>query len=169
MSDAPLPAGCSISRFVESDSVTEDDVLELWARESVLEVEEARRRLGEVFMVAVDDAVGLVGVMTVFVETVDQLRLDMWITRVLVAESHRRSNVSRRLFYAAVADLEARYVSGEDTRAAGTLSVFENPGLRIRYTTAVTPSGNTFIGESSEGAPMFIRYFRGATVSGPRP
>jgi hypothetical protein len=171
VSDAPLPEGTSIVLFADADDVTEQDVLDLWARDGTLAGEEAHRRLEQVFMVAVAAEAGLIGVMTAFLAPVDQLRLDLWVLRALVDAEHRRSNVVRRLFYGSVAELEARYVDGRDRRGAGTFSVFENAGLQARYTTAVTPSGNTYIGDSPRGEPMFVRYFQGATIpdGDPRP
>jgi hypothetical protein len=169
MSDAPLPAGCTIRLFADADGVSEQDVLDLWARDRTVPADVARRRLPEVLMVAVDVEAGVIGVLTAFLAPVEQLGLDLWVLRALVDADHRRSNVVRRLFYASVAELEARYDDGTDTRAAGTFSVFENAGLQSRYTTAVTPSGNTYIGDSPSGQPMFVRYFQHATVPVPDP
>jgi hypothetical protein len=157
-------SACAIHVFGETDEVTEQDVLDLWARDANLSAETVARRIGEVLMVAVDDELGLVGLVTTFLGPVEPLGFDMWVIRVFVATSYRRQGLVVDLFVAGAAELEARYVAGTDTRAPGTFAVYEEAGLRRRYSMAITPSGNVYIGDAPHGAPTFVRYFAGAVL-----
>jgi hypothetical protein len=115
-------------------------------------------------MVAVEAEAGLVGLLSTYPTMVKHLGVEMWVIRAFVAAAHRRSNILLGLFYASLDELEARHVAGTDRRGAGLFSVFEDGGLRSRYTAAVLPSGNTYVGDSPRGEPMFVRWFQGATV-----
>lgn len=168
MTVAPPPTlspAYRIEVFGEASGVSVNDVLDLWAREGVVEIEEARRRVYEVLLASVHDGDGLVGVCTAYLQRSDQLLMDMWHYRLFVADAHRLSNVGVHLALRARDLLEERYVSGADGRANGMIYEIENEGLKRRFPEAVgLPTQFTFIGENSRGDHVRVRYFPGAVA-----
>lgn len=160
----PLDPSVQIQAFAES-SVTGDDVLELWRREDAVVGDEARRRLGEVLLVAVDAVTEeLVGIFTAGLRRSGQLGVDLWYARAFVTPSGRAANVASHLLDRGRALLEERFASGEDTRAMGVWLDVENEGLKRGIPDAVWALGYTFIGENLRGDHVRVLYFPGATV-----
>jgi hypothetical protein len=161
--------------LAETGEVSADDVLQLWAREGAVPAAEAQRRVREVSVVAKERDEGVVGVSSVYLRHNPQLRTDLWHYRTYVARAHRNSNLAAQLLLSHGALLDERYVSGEDTRAPGTLFEIENEGLKRFCNQArmslqavliagVHPSW-TFIGENDRGDHVRVHYFPGARVT----
>ena len=161
----PLEDRYRIERLDETAEVTPDDVLALWRREGAMDDVEARRRLHEVELVAIDRDQGLVGVGSAYMQHNPQLRMDLWHGRVFVAGAHRHSNVGRVLMMRGRELLERRFISGEDTRAPGVVMEIENEGLKRYFNKALWRAGpveSTFIGENARGDHVRVYYFPGA-------
>jgi hypothetical protein len=168
MGDPTLEAGCRIVRFADQDEVSEEDVIGLWAREGVVAAAEARRRVHEVLLVAIDDEDGLAGVSTAYLQRNPQLDIHLWYYRAFVAAAHRKGNIAVQLALRGRDHLEERFVSGADTRGAGVAYEVENEGLKRYFNQALWfPTLLTFIGESPGGAHVRIRYFPGARAPAP--
>jgi hypothetical protein len=160
----PIEAGYRVERFGEGEA-TPEDVLELWRREGVVPEAEAQRRVHEVQLVAIEDSAGVVGVSTAYLQRTPQLRMDLWIYRTFVAEDHRKANLAAQLIFGTRDRLQDRFLSGEDTRAAGVLFELENEGLRRYFNRGLwLPADFSFIGETERGAHLRVHYFPGATV-----
>lgn len=144
--------------------VNHDAVLALWTREAGLAPDEARRRLGEVVLVATDGAGALAGVSTTYVREHPQLRMDLWHFRVFVAAEHRRSAVAGTLAKGARDLLRDRFVSGDDTRAAGMVFEVQNEALKRRSHAIWPTTGFAFVGETSRGAHVRVQFFPGASA-----
>ena len=69
----PVEGRLRLVRFGESDEVTADDVLDLWAREQAVPDEEAQRRVHEVHLVGLDREDGPVGVSSAYLQRNAQL------------------------------------------------------------------------------------------------
>jgi hypothetical protein len=166
----PLEERYRILPLTETGEIGEEDVIRLWEREGALpEPEEARRRVGEVSLVAADRNGGVVGVSTVYLARNAQLRMDLWHYRTFVAEAHRMSNIAAQLIFGNRDLLEERFVRGEDTRAAGVLFELEHEGMKAHFNKALwLPADFTFIGVNEFGDHVRVHYFPGASVPLPR-
>jgi hypothetical protein len=168
MGDPTLEPGYRIELFAEQDEVSEQDILDLWAREGVVPAEEARRRVLEVLFVGIHEHDGLVGIASAYLRRNPQLDMHLWYYRAFVASAHRMGNVAVQLALHGRDLLQERYVSGADTRGAGILFEVENEGLKRYFNQALWfPTLLTFIGENAQGAHVRLRYFPGAKAPDP--
>jgi hypothetical protein len=162
--DYSLPAGYRVGT-AEEVGVTPDDVLALWTREQAMPTEEAERRVTELLNAVVAPNEGLVGLSTAFVAWSPHLRMNLWFFRIYVAEAHRASNVGTQLNFANRDVLQARYLSGEDTRAVGAAFELENQAMRKYFNRAIwQPADYMYIGDNPRGEPIRVHYFPGARV-----
>jgi hypothetical protein len=163
----PLPDGYAVHLLGEG-AVTVDDVLAFWEREGAVSGEEADRRVHEVLFVATDASGTLAGVSTAYLERDEQLRMDLWYFRAFVGSDHRRSQIGRHLLHTTGELLQRRFVTGEDVRGAGLVTVAENAELAHARTEAVTPRRKAvFVGRNRDGARVRVRYFPGAVAPPP--
>jgi hypothetical protein len=158
-----------VEPFDALDEVTHDHVLGFWRREGAMPEDEARRRVEEVYMVAVERNEGVVGVSTAYAQRNDQLGMDLLYSRAFVGSEHRTSNIASRFALDGPPMLGQRFARGEDTRGAGLFYEVENQLLKTSLNRAVwLPSNFFFIGENERGAHLRIHYFPGATIPPPR-
>jgi hypothetical protein len=162
--DYSLPPGYRMVPFAESDVAGPDDVLELWdSEQAVPDPGEARRRVHEVLMVALDPDDRVAAISTVYLRRNAQLGLDLWYYRTFVGAEHRMSHLAVRMLWATRDHLRERYLSGEDARAPGMIMEVENEFLRTYYNRAFwVISDFDFIGETPNGAHVRVHYFPGA-------
>ena len=165
----PLEDRYRILSLDQTDEVGPEDLVRFWEREGAIpDPDEARRRVGEVTLVAVDGDGVPAAVSSVYLERNRQLRMNMWHYRTFVAESHRLSNLAAQLIFKNRDRLEERFVESEDTRAPGLLFELENEGMMRYFNKALwLPADFTFIGENEFGDHVRVHYFPGATVPPP--
>jgi hypothetical protein len=172
----PLEGGYRIDVFSEQTAVTLDQVIGLWTTEGGLAAQEARRRVGEILLVAVGPNSELAGISTAYLKRSEQLRADLWHVRMMVAGAHRRSAIGLYSARLGLEHLVQRYVSGEDRRGIGVIYEVENealkrpaPGKLSQYNARARWPGVdvTFIGESTNGAHVRVHYFPGAHAPEP--
>jgi hypothetical protein len=97
------------------------------------------------------------------------LRMGLWHYRTYVSGAHRNSNVAALLLLSNRDLMEERFVSGNDTRAAGMLFELEHDGLKRYLNKAFWPQADfAFIGENRKGDHVRVHYFPGARVPLPR-
>jgi hypothetical protein len=162
----PLEDRYRLEPFAATGEVTHDDVLAMWRREGAVPEAEAGRRVHEVHLVAVERSEGVVGVSSAYLQRNAQLRMDLLYYRAFVARPHRKSSLAALLAIRGRELLDERFVSGEDTRAAGIIYEVENPGLKSYFNRALwLPTDFTFIGENERGDHVRVHYFPGATVA----
>ncbi len=158
----------SVELFAEQAAAGPEDVIDLWSREGALDPAEAERRVSEVLVVAIDRERGLAGVSTTYLKWHEQLRAELWHTRVFVAAAHRQSGVAIELALAARDHLTHRYTSGEDRRGIGILFEVESEILKRFIPQAVWPHTKfVFIGENARGDHVRVFYFPGALAPEP--
>ena len=163
VSSDPVEHGYRVVPFAEQDEVGADDVIALWTGEGALPEAEARRRVDEVMLVAINDKGTLAGVTTRYLQRNEQLRMDLWYVRVFTASAYRKSLVATSLAVRGREYLEEAFVSGRDTRAAGMIYEVENELLKSLFPNAVwKPADVLFIGENEQGAHVRVHYFAGA-------
>jgi hypothetical protein len=154
-----------IVHIAEAESVGEGDVLALWEREGAMPAEVARRRVGEVAFVGLEEREGLVAVSSLYLQRSQRLGMDLWHYRAFVARAHRRSMLAEELTVAMTSYLEERFVSGLDRSGAGVLMEIENQMLKTVKNEAIWPQTRlAFIGEDARGNHLRVRYFPGALV-----
>ena len=165
----PLEDRYRILSLKDTSEIGPEDVIRFWEREGALpEPEEARRRVEEVELVAVDRDDGVVGISTLYLARNAQLRMDLWHYRTFVAEAHRMSNLAAQLIFRNRDRLEDRFVRGVDTRAGGMLFELEHEGMKAYFNKALwLPADFTFISENEFGDHVRVHYFPGATVPVP--
>ena len=161
-------AGYRIVRLAEADSADAAAVLDFWRREGAMDAGDAERRVSEVEFIALGEDVRLVAVSTVQLRHSERLDMDLWHFRTFVSPDHRRSALAQRLMAATADYLEARFLAGDDVRAAGVISRITSPVLNRFMKDAVRPkTGFVYIGDAPGGHRYWVRYFPGATVPPP--
>jgi hypothetical protein len=164
----PLAGGYRIDLFGEQNAVGPDDVVDLWTREGVLSEEEARRRVGEVVLVATDAEGRAAGISTMYLRRNEQLRMHLWYVRAFTAQAHRLSTVAVSLAVIGRDHMQEQFVSGRETRAGGLLYEVENEGLKRYFPDALwQPADFLFIGENDAGAHVRVHFFPGAVAPDP--
>jgi hypothetical protein len=155
--------GYRILPFAEQDAVGPDDVIEMWIAEGVLPEPEARRRVDEMMLVAIDDQDRVAGVTTRYLRHHEQLRMDLWHIRAFTAEAHRKSAIATALAVRGREYLEQGFVSGRDTRAGGLIFEVESVLLKRLFPNAIwKPADVLYIGDNEKGAHVRVHYFAGA-------
>ena len=160
------PGAYRIEVFADQDEVSVDDVIATWRREVGMPEEVARRRADQLLLVAIDDAGGVAGVSTAFVARNDQLRMDLWNVRVLVARAHRGGKLAIALAQHAREHLHERSLAG-DTSGAGVLFQVEHEGLKTIDRAHWRRTGFTFVGETEQGHHVRVAYFPGVLAPEP--
>jgi hypothetical protein len=162
----PLEDRYRIHPFGEVSPINAEDVIRFWEREGAMpEPDEARRRVDEVGLVAVDRDGSVAGVSTLYLARNAQLRMNLWHYRTFVGEAHRMSNLAAQLIFGSRDRLEERFVSGADTRAGGMLFELEHEGMKAYFNKALwLPADFTFISENEFGDHVRVHYFPGARV-----
>ena len=164
-----LAEGYRVDVFAEQSRFGGEDLVELWTSEGVLDLEEARRRVSEVHLVATSPDSHLAAVSSAYLRHNAQLRMDLWYYRIFVAPAHRLSNVAMTIGCRGRDLLEERYDSGAEVRAGGIVWEIENDGVKRRFNGAVLlPPDFVFIGENARGDHVRVHYFPGARAPLPQ-
>src|SRR3954447_18046977 len=138
-------------------------ILAMWTRERAVQpADEAKRRVHEALNVVLDREDGVVAVSTAFVKRNAQLDLNLWYFRTFVSSPHRNTHIATQLTMHNRDLLEERFLSGEDTRAAGVAFELENPGMRKYINSAIwQPVDFIYVGDNDRGVPVRVHYFPG--------
>ncbi len=163
------PQGHLIEVFAEQSSVTPQDVIDLWLREGAVDEAEARRRIGEVLLVATAPDGELVGVSSAYLQFNVQLRMYLWYYRVFIASSGgaRLASVGHAMAGIGREELKRRWIEG-DLRGAGLLLEIEHEGLRRHRNEARwDPLDFVYIGDTAHGAHVRVHFFPGAEAPQP--
>lgn len=166
--EALLPRGYRIKPFAEQDEVSATDIIDLWVREGALGPDEANRRVGEILLVATDVQHQPAGVATAYLRRNDQLRAELWYTRVFVGADHRRSGLAIALAHAAREHMAQRHRSGLDRRGIGILFEVESEILKRFLPQAIWPRTEfAFVGQDARGSHIRVYYFPGVLAPEP--
>jgi len=116
-----------------------------------------------VLFVAVDETNTPIGVSTVSLTHIDQLRTELWYYRTFVAGDHRAGSLAWVMMYASIDHIRDRYTSGEDTRGPGMFMAVQNRGLKSTRDMAIWERSRfAFIGEDAKGAHLRVLWFPGS-------
>jgi len=164
----PVPPEFDLVPFAAQDTIGADDVIEMWTSAGVLPLAEARRRVDELQLVAIDKQGDLAGVSTRYLQHNEQLRMDLWYFRAFVAPAYRQSFAATLLAVRGREQLSEAYVSGRDTRAAGMIMEIESELLRRLFPNAVWfPADVIYIADAPNGSHVRVHYFPGALAPEP--
>lgn len=143
-----------------------DKAIELWLSERALSEVEARRRAGQLLLVATCENTGRVaGVTTTYLKDHPVLRLPLWNMRAFVAHEFRQHDVGYHMLFATREYHEKQFVSGNDTRGRGLYMEIENPVIKKYRNQAVWPRSRlVFIGLNRRGDHCRVSYFEGARI-----
>lgn len=157
-----------IQLLSDPGSVGEAAVIELWTTRADMDDAEARKRVGEVLFVAVDEADEAVGVSTAYLAREEQLGMDLWHYRTYIAKGHRESNLGWLLMFHSRDHLERLFVSGEDTRGQGVFFALQNRAVQVTRNDAIWPTSRfAFVAEGKRGAHHRVNFFPGALAPDP--
>lgn len=163
-----LPSGYHLQLFAEQRQISSQDIIDFWTSEGVVPPEEAQRRVAEILVVATDEEDRPVGISTTYIQRNEQLRAELWYTRVFVGAAHRRSGLAIAIACAARDHLVERYRTGADRRGIGIMFVVESEILKRFHPRAMWRRTQfTFIGEDARGSHIRVHYFPGALAPEP--
>ena len=163
-----LPDPYGVEVFTDQGIVSEEDVVAMWLAEHALEEDEARRRVQELLLVATDRNRHVAGVYTTYLARHEQLRAELWHSRVFVAAAHRQSHLALALALKGRDRLAEQFVRGQDTRGIGVIFNVENSILKRALPQASWPRTDfAFIGENDRGDHVRVYYFPGARAPEP--
>jgi hypothetical protein len=151
-----------IEPFAGQDLVDDQAVIELWTGEGVLGLEEARRRVRELALVATTAAGELAAVTTAYLAVHPHLDMRLWHLRAFVAEPYRRTTLGTTIAVQTRVHHQRLWAAG-DRRGDGLVMEIENPILRRVFPWAHWPEMDfLFVGRAPTGAPIYAHYFQGA-------
>lgn len=164
----PLSGEYRVDLFSQQEAVRAEDVVAMWTGEGALPAEEARRRVGEILVVATDRQRQPVGVSTTQLRRHQQLRAELWHSRVFVASAHRQSHLAVALAMAGRDHLVERFREGTDRRGIGVIFNVESELLKRSLPQADWPRTHfLFIAENARGDHVRVYYFPGALAPEP--
>jgi hypothetical protein len=163
----PLDPGYRVELFTEQSAVSQEDVIDVWEREGVVDPGTASRRVHEVLLVGVDEHDELAAVSSAYLKRNLRLRMDLWYYRTYTVREHRMSNVGVLLALRSRDHLEHRFATSKDPRGAGLAYEVQNAGLRTHADAFWFPIDIPFLGENERGDHLRVRYFPGARAPGP--
>lgn len=160
VADVALDDGYRIHQFDPDGPIPPDHIIQLWIREAYMDDDEARRRIGEVIMVATSSGGEVVGVATAYPQRNEQLHLDLWYFRTFVAKGHRMTNIAVQLTLRTSQRLQHLHSHDSAAEPAGVAIVVENEGLKRHLPGGLWPTtGFTYIGSNVRGDHVRVRYF----------
>lgn len=158
-----------IRPYAAQDDVDDQAVIELWTGERVLPLEEARRRITEVLLVATTGTGELAAITTAYLDRHPHVEMDLWHIRAFVATPYRRTALATTIAVATRVHLRQAWLDG-DRQADGIVMEIENAALRRAFPWAHWPDMDfLFVGRAPTGFPIYVHYFPGAVAPPPRP
>lgn len=164
MNTAPTP-GFVIENVRESgNQELIDKAMARWTDDGVISGEEAKKRAGQLLIVATSEADGTIaGMATTYLQTQAALRLPLWHMRAYVAPEFRKQEIGMQMLFATVDFHKSRYESGADRSGCGLYMEIENPYIKKYRNEAIWPNSRlAFVGLNAKGDHCRVRYFNGA-------
>lgn len=141
-----------------------EDVVRLW-REQGLSAAKVDERISQLVVVMKNESGQIVGVSTAYKTYIRQLRNYLFACRLLIIPAYRRANLSPSLLVATRDFLESVHRDEVVNPAIGLITLVENEYVKHRRNDAVWPNSRmVYIGNSREGHPIMVYYFKGARI-----
>jgi hypothetical protein len=165
----PLDPAYSVHEFVVDNDDAVGQVLDLWEQSGAVPRSEARRRLHEVHLVAIERAsTAIVAVFSAYLARSRQLRADLWAGRTLVTADHRRSSLGSHLTVHGYELLAATHGRGPDRRGDGLQLEVDHPAVRATFPQAEWPFiPVSLVAVKPNGTTVYAGFFDG--VDAPEP
>ncbi len=113
----------------------------------------------------VRDGAKVVGVSTSLKVYVRQLRNYLFAVRLMIAPDYRLPGLEAKLLVITRDFLESIHAGDAENPAIGVITLVENPRLKAARNEAVwRASRMVYIGNSKEGHPIRVYYFKGARI-----
>ena len=142
-----------------------EDVIRIWTEHMRFSAEEIDDRLSQVVVVMKNPAGRVVGVSTAYKTYIHQLRNYLFACRLLIVPEYRRENLAPSLLVLTRDFLESVYDQDAVNPAIGVITLVENEYVRRTRTDAIwTASKMVYIGNSKQGHPIRVYYFKGARI-----
>ena len=143
-----------------------DEVTQIWVTEAGLSPEEAGRRMKELVIAMKDPNGRIVGVSTAYKTYIQRLRSHLFACRLFIVPAYRGAGLAPSLLVATRDHLESVHQYDQVDPAIGLITLVENETVRVQRNDAVWPNSRmVYIGNSKEGYPIRVYYFKGARIS----
>lgn len=146
------------------DGGIREAVARLWIEQG-LSAADVKERMPQLVMVMKNETGRIVGVSTANKIYVRQLKNYLFACRLLIIPEYRRANLSPSLLVATRDLLESVHSEDIVDPAIGVITLVENAYVKHRRNDAIWPNSKmVFIGNSKEGHPIRVYYFKGARI-----
>ncbi|UXX78431.1 hypothetical protein N7E81_13800 [Reichenbachiella carrageenanivorans] len=126
----------------------------------------AEERVEQVVFVIMDKQKQVVGVSTVYSALVPTLGFHMLHFRCLIHPEHRQNNLAKDIVLKTWTHFNEQANSSDSEVNKGIIMEVENPVINKNKPEAVwTDTQMVYIGKSSRGLPIRVRYFDGAIIN----
>lgn len=141
------------------------EVSEIW-RQSGLQNEEIEKRLTQLVYVVRNTTNGhVVGISTAFKTFIKQLHNHLYAFRCMLVPRYRIPGLTSKLLVMTRDFLESIHEHDGSEKAIGVITIVENDRIKQHRTEAVWPaSGMVYIGDTKNGNPIRVYYFKGARI-----
>lgn len=141
-----------------------EDVTRIW-RLMHFSAAEIEARLPQLVIVMKNESGRVVGLSTAYKTYVRRLRNYLFACRVLIVPAYRRENLAPSLLVSTRDFLESIHVHDRENPAIGLITLVENEYVRRTRTDAIWPASRmVYIGNSKQGHPIRVYYFKGARI-----
>ena len=142
-----------------------DTVAAIWRDNGGPTGDGASERLSQLVFVLKNVDGEPVGMSTAFKAHIKQLRNYFYVIRLMLVPGYRMPGLTSRLLVSTRDFLESIHEQESANRAIGIITLVENQRIKEKRNEAIWPaSGMVYIGNSGEGHPIRVYYFRGARI-----
>lgn len=140
-------------------------VLEIWNRHGGPMAGKADERLQQLVFVVKNEAGDVVGMSTAFKAYVKQLRNYFYAFRLMLVPGYRIPGLTSKLLISTRDFLESIHASDSNDQAIGLITLVENKPIKENRNEAIWPASKmVYIGNTKEGNPIRVYYFKGAHI-----
>jgi GNAT superfamily N-acetyltransferase len=177
--ELPVISSMELQKGLEMDEVRYIDVWQqateqdqqdarvLWIEQGAITDEAAiKERLPQLCVLARDANDKLLAITTAYEHHSQRLGNDFYAMRMFVGEDARRMQIGFHLLHKLIQALEARFVTGQQTRCIGVLFELENQAVQKARPQAIWPTtGFVYVGNNAKGDHIRVRYFKDACIA----
>jgi hypothetical protein len=141
------------------------EVLEIWRRHGGGAESDAQQRLEQLVFLVRNASGEVVGISTAFKAYVKHLRNHFYAFRLLLVPGYRIPGLTSKLLVSTRDFLESIYGGDGAEKAIGMITLVENEAIKENRNEAIWPASKmVYIGNSKEGNPIRVYYFKGARI-----
>lgn len=149
----------------KDNTVIKRQVLDIWLRVVGLHPDEAHQRIDQLVFVALNEKKEVIGISTAVKIYVKRLHNFLYAFRCMLLPDYRIPGLTSKLLVMTRDFLEGIHEHDGDEKAIGVITLVENKKLREHRNEAVWPASRmVYIGDTREGVPIRVYYFKGARI-----